>query len=290
MTNAPPFDDASQRSALAPEHYEESKGSSRAPGFSEQASAFLPHPWIDLGRRPLDNVEPTILLEPIPQLKPIKPNSAEPPHLWDHGLKRVFDVAFALSALVLLTPLMVFIALILSFERGSILYVQTRVGRDRARFQCLKFRTMRPNAEDELKTVLQTDAFARAEWALHQKLSHDPRITVMGRFLRESSLDELPQLWNVVRGDMSLVGPRPIIAPESAGYHGDRAYYRNPAFEDYIRTRPGITGLWQVSDRKNTTYGERVRLDRKYARNRTFWLDLKILWRTIWVVLGRSGQ
>lgn len=222
-----------------------------------------------------------VLAEMRPSAQPVLPRA----------FKRGFDLVAGLAALVLAAPLLLAISALLACERGPVLFTQIRVGRGRRRFRCFKFRTMRPDAEACLAELLATDPAARAEWHVHQKLRDDPRVTRLGRFLRKTSLDELPQLFNVLGGDMSLVGPRPIIAPEIAGYPGDRAYYENPDFIYYTRCTPGITGLWQVSGRSGATHDERVRLDRWYARNWSFWLDLMIMFKTIRVVLfpGRSS-
>lgn len=204
--------------------------------------------------------------------------------------KRVFDLVLTVVALVLLSPFLLVIFGALALEKGPVFFAQSRVGRGGTRFSCLKFRTMRPDAQERLADVLASDPAAREEWAKFQKLTHDPRITPIGHFLRKTSLDELPQLWNVIRGEMSLVGPRPIIAPEIDGYAGDKAYYTDPDFTYYERCLPGLTGLWQVCGRNDTTHRERVRLDRWYARNWSFWLDLLIIFRTFRVVLGRGGS
>lgn len=205
------------------------------------------------------------------------------------ALKRLFDISLAGAGALLLSPLMAAIAVALMFEGGPVFFTQIRVGRDRRRFECLKFRSMWAGAEARLDALLARDPAAHAEWQRHQKLSRDPRITPVGRFLRTTSLDELPQIFNVLRGDMSLVGPRPIVAPEVPGYASDHAYYASPEFRHYARCVPGITGLWQVSGRHCTTHDERVRLDRWYARNRSIWLDLAILLKTFRAVVGRSG-
>lgn len=203
--------------------------------------------------------------------------------------KRGIDVVAALILLIVLMPLMLLIALLLLIEGGPVLFSQLRVGQGDSRFRCLKFRTMQPGAEAQLSMLLRADPAARAEWAQHQKLTADPRVTPLGRFLRQSSMDELPQLVNVLRGEMSLVGPRPIVAPEIAGYEADSAYHSGPAFSFYARCVPGITGLWQVSGRHETAHRRRIELDQIYAQHQSLMLDLKILWRTIWVVLARTG-
>ncbi|MFK7942698.1 MAG: sugar transferase [Paracoccaceae bacterium] len=209
---------------------------------------------------------------------------------WDVGLKRFLDVALSLFALILLAPLFGLIMAGLARERGTLFFRQTRVGQHGRRFTCLKFRTMREDAQDRLELLLDCNPTARTEWAQHQKLFHDPRVTWLGQILRSSSLDELPQLINILRGDMSLVGPRPIIAPEVPGYPSDQRYFHGTAFSDYASCLPGLTGLWQVSGRHQTPYAERVRLDQCYARQWSMWLDFVILLRTIKVVLRRDGR
>ena len=207
------------------------------------------------------------------------------------ALKRVFDLVMTGLGLAVAAPVLAGIAVLLAFEGGPVLFSQTRVGRGGRRFSCLKFRTMRPDAQARLAELLATDPDARAEWAKYQKLQDDPRITPVGRFLRRTSLDELPQLLNVLKGEMSLVGPRPIIAPEIEGYPGDRAYYDDPDFVYYKSCTPGLTGLWQVCGRNGTTHRERVRLDRWYARNWSIWLDLLIVLQDLQgAVLGRGGS
>lgn len=211
------------------------------------------------------------------------------PRLTSQVLKRWVDVVATSVAIILLAPLFAMIAGWLALERGSIFFAQTRVGRDGRRFKCYKFRTMRVDAEDRLQILLDCDPVARAEWSKCQKLSRDPRVTVFGQILRQSSLDELPQLFNILRGDMSLVGPRPIVAPEVPGYAADRTYYESESFRHYERCKPGLTGLWQVAGRHRTSHLERIRLDRWYARHHSMWLDLLILAKTVRVVLLRSG-
>ena len=161
------------------------------------------------------------------------------------------------------------------------LYRQRRLGKDGKSFDVFKFRTMRQDADEVLARYLEENPGLREEWEKDRKLKHDPRITRVGHFLRKSSLDELPQLLNVVRGEMSLVGPRPIVEDEIVKY--------GEVYADYCRVRPGITGLWQVSGRNNTTYEERVSLDRYYVTNWCIWMDLWILARTFPVVLTGYG-
>ena len=196
-------------------------------------------------------------------------------------LKRAFDVIAAPLLLVLLTPLMLVLSLLIRADGGSAIYGHTRIGRGGERFKCLKFRSMKLNAEKTLQDLLQNDPGARAEWETHFKLKSDPRITPVGHFLRSTSLDELPQLVNVIKGEMSLVGPRPIVEEELDRY-GEQASL-------YLQVTPGITGLWQISGRNNTTYEERVALDTWYVQNWSLWYDVAILFSTVGVVLQRKG-
>ena len=196
--------------------------------------------------------------------------------------KRAVDfVVGGTSALVAIPVCAIIAALIRLESPGPVFYGQERIGRDGRRFRAWKFRTMVVDADAALATHLRDNPHLRAEWERDHKLRNDPRITRTGRVLRKLSLDELPQLWNVLRGEMSLVGPRPIVDSEVARY-GD-------SFGLYTRVRGGITGLWQVSGRSDTTYAERVSLDSYYVRNWSVWLDFCILFRTIAVVLFRKG-
>jgi lipopolysaccharide/colanic/teichoic acid biosynthesis glycosyltransferase len=189
----------------------------------------------------------------------------------------------AFIILVAIAPLMAAIALaVYAQDRGQIFFAHTRIGLHGRRFKCLKFRSMCLDAEHRLAAHLSADPEAREEWRCSQKLRNDPRITPMGRFLRRSSLDELPQLINVLRGEMSLVGPRPIVEAEVAKY--------NRRFRYYASVKPGITGLWQVSGRNNTPYRTRVALDCLYASRRCFAFDMIILLRTVPAVLLRQGS
>jgi Undecaprenyl-phosphate galactose phosphotransferase WbaP len=196
-------------------------------------------------------------------------------------LKRVFDIAGALVMLVLLAPLFAYLSWKIRQTGGAAIFSHERVGRYGRSFGCLKFRTMVPDADDVLSRVLDADPDARAQWERDFKLKDDPRITPIGAFLRRTSLDELPQLWNVLKGEMSLVGPRPIIEVELERYGEEVGYY--------LETRPGITGLWQISGRNNTSYDDRVALDCWYVRNWSLWYDLVILVKTVRVVLRREG-
>jgi undecaprenyl-phosphate galactose phosphotransferase len=200
---------------------------------------------------------------------------------WPQLLKRAFDLVVGFGLLVAVAPLMAVIACRLAFDDGPVIYGHLRVGCCGRLFLCRKFRTMVPDAERVLHELLQQNPEARAEWARDHKLKHDPRITRFGAWLRRTSLDELPQIWNVVRGDMSLVGPRPITRAELARYGSDALYY--------TATRPGLTGLWQVSGRNDTDYDERVHLDGWYVRNWSLWYDLVILAQTGLVVVRPRG-
>ena len=188
--------------------------------------------------------------------------------------------------LLLVLPVLPLIATLIIADGGSVLYAHRRIGRNGREFGCLKFRTMRPDADAALLTVLAKDCFAQAEWAATRKLKEDPRITKLGRILRVTSLDELPQLLNVLRGDMSLVGPRPVTREELDIFYAgsDMAAYRS-----YLSLRPGLTGPWQISGRSNTGYCERVALDLAYARNLSFRGDLVILARTCVAVMQCKG-
>ena len=197
-------------------------------------------------------------------------------------LKRAFDLAGTLLISALFLP--VFIAVYVGIRMtssGGAFYGQQRVGLDGQPFTVWKFRTMELDADEILKTALSRDSALAAEWARFHKLRRDPRVTPLGRLLRKTSLDELPQLWNVLFGDMSLVGPRPIVKAEIPRY-GNR-------YSLYARVRPGLTGLWQVSGRNNTTYEERTRLDDYYVRNWSLWLDVYLLARTVKTVLTGDG-
>lgn len=198
-----------------------------------------------------------------------------------HAFKRVFDIIAALSALVLFAPLLLVLAMLVRRDGGPILYGHKRVGRHGKTFRCLKFRTMVVNSEQVLKDLLARDPEARAEWEREFKLKNDVRVTRLGRFLRHSSLDELPQIWNVLRGEMSFVGPRPIIDEELERYGDARKYY--------LMATPGITGLWQVSGRNDVDYATRVSLDVSYVTNWTFRSDIGILFKTFFVVIRGSG-
>jgi hypothetical protein len=193
-------------------------------------------------------------------------------------LKRSGDIVFSLAVLTLGSPLFLALAVLVKLtSKGSVFYVQQRVGRDHRSFGCIKFRTMRRDADKVLSSVLASSPELEAEFRNDFKLRNDPRITRIGRFLRRSSLDELPQFLNVLRGEMSVVGPRPIVRQEVSRYGAH--------MEEVLSVRPGLTGLWQVSGRNNLSYDERVALDLRYARHRSFLMDLQIIIRTVAVIL-----
>ena len=198
------------------------------------------------------------------------------------ALKRGFAILGAGAMLLVLAPLFLLLALLVRRDGGPAFYAHTRIGQGGRGFGCLKFRSMVIDSQARLDALLAADPAAQAEWNATRKLRQDPRVTAVGRFLRKTSLDELPQLLNVLRGEMSLVGPRPVIAAELAEYYG-------PAAAHYMSVRPGITGLWQVSGRSDTSYAQRVALDVAYASQPSLWTDIKILARTPLVVLARRG-
>lgn len=196
-------------------------------------------------------------------------------------LKRTFDVIVASLLLLFLAPAFGLICWMVSRDGGSPIYGHERVGQDGKKFKCLKFRSMVMNSKEVLETLLATSEEARAEWDKDFKLKNDPRVTKIGSFMRKTSLDELPQLWNVIRGEMSLVGPRPVIEAELERYAGDVDYY--------LMAKPGMTGLWQVSGRNDIDYDTRVYFDSWYVKNWALWTDIAILFKTAGVVLRRDG-
>jgi exopolysaccharide production protein ExoY len=200
--------------------------------------------------------------------------------LYRRSVKRALDVCFVLLALPIVLPVVLVLALVLKVTGNAPFFTQDRVGMGGRTFRLWKLRTMVPNAEERLQDYLKSDDAARREWEAYQKLAHDPRITEFGQFLRKSSLDELPQLWNVLMGDMSLVGPRPMMVDQQDLYPGN-AYYA---------LRPGLTGTWQISDRNQSTFAQRAEFDADYERNLSFFKDLKILLATVGVVLRATGK
>ncbi|MBX7201298.1 MAG: sugar transferase [Rhodospirillaceae bacterium] len=192
--------------------------------------------------------------------------------------KRAFDLFVAGAVLVFLLPLFLTVALLIKLnDNGPVFYQHKRVGRQGRRFGCLKFRTMAIDAEERLAHILLTDPQAAQEWEACQKLRQDPRVTKIGAFLRKTSLDELPQIWNVLRGEMSIIGPRPVTRAELNRYGRDRRYY--------LLVRPGITGLWQVNGRSSVGYEARIRYDREYLEEWSWLGELWILLMTVPAVL-----
>ena len=192
--------------------------------------------------------------------------------------KRVFDIVFSIAMIIFCFPIFFILSILIKLgSRGPIFYSQIRLGKNKKPFKCIKFRTMSEEADDILKNLLIENEDLRDEFQRTQKLKNDPRITPFGKFLRRTSLDELPQFINVVLGEMSIIGPRPIVKEEQNRYDKN--------LNEVFSIKPGITGLWQVSGRNNLSYERRVMLDLIYARNRNFYMDLNILIRTIGVVL-----
>ena len=207
------------------------------------------------------------------------------PGLRDPGarlLKRILDIIVAAILLILALPLAAAISLAIVLEnRGPVLFAHTRIGKGRRRFRLWKFRSMVVDADAMLARHLEAHPDDLAEWREMHKLKNDPRVTRVGRLLRRSRLDELPQLIGVLRGEMSMVGPRPIVEEEISKY--------GPVFLLYVQVLPGLTGLWQISPHTHTSYRQRTELDMKYMRERTIWMDLRVLWKTVGVVIFGRG-
>jgi Undecaprenyl-phosphate galactose phosphotransferase WbaP len=203
-------------------------------------------------------------------------------NIWSRFFKRSFDIVAGIIIFIISLPLLIIIGLLIRLDSaGPIVFAHKRVGRKGKVFPCYKFRTMIPNAESVLEKYLAENPEVRQEWEQEFKLKDDPRVTRIGKLLRKTSLDELPQLLNVVKGEMSLVGPRPIVAKEVSKY---KEY-----INDYYMVRPGLTGLWQVSGRNDIDYDSRVLMDSWYVRNWSFWLDIGMLLKTMKVVLKKTG-
>jgi Undecaprenyl-phosphate galactose phosphotransferase WbaP len=201
---------------------------------------------------------------------------------WNVTIKRCLDVIICLLGGLLITPIfLLFTILVLVDSPGPAFYGHVRLGKDGKPFKAWKFRSMYRNSKDMLEELLERDPVAKAEWNANFKLKDDPRVTAIGRFLRRTSLDELPQLWNVLRGDMSLIGPRPIVTDEieKYGHH----------YKLFSSVKPGMSGLWQVSGRSETDYEERVALDIYYIQSWSLWLDLYVFFKTVVVVFGGKG-
>ena len=228
---------------------------------------------------PVGNLEVGSLVDESMMIIGVRNNLAS---IWNRALKRVFDLAMSLLGLVVALPAGILIALAIYIDSpGPVIFAHLRIGQRKKVFPCYKFRTMVPDAEVKLREYLLEHPEAEAEWQESFKLKEDPRITRVGRFLRKTSLDELPQLINVLKGEMSLVGPRPIVRREIIKY--------GEYFRDFALVPPGITGMWQVNGRSDTTYDERVHMDSWYVRNWSVWIDLVYLLKTIKVVISGRG-
>lgn len=251
---------------------------SRRNGYGMQRTAMTAY---DIARPSARRAEiirkfPSVPVEVMPGTPPTVPTA------WSTFGIRAFDVIVAAGAIIILLPVMLLIcALVMITNPGPVLFWQNRVGKGGQMFPCLKFRTMVIDAQGQLERLLAQSETARNEWERDQKLRNDPRITPIGAFLRKSSLDELPQLFNVLIGQMSVVGPRPIVQSEIVRY-GNR-------FSSYCAVRPGLTGLWQISGRNNVTYDMRVRLDSLYVKRQSLSLNLAICFRTLPAILSSRG-
>lgn len=217
--------------------------------------------------------------EPLPLTPVYGTTDGSAASLYRRHFKRVLDVVLILASIPVALPLISICAALVALDGNSPLYRQRRVGRHGRVFHIVKLRSMVPQAEAALVAYIADNAEARAEWETYQKLRRDPRITRIGRILRKTSLDELPQLWNVLAGDMSLVGPRPMMECQKPLYPGTA----------YFLIRPGITGLWQISVRNLSEFGDRSSFDAEYYRGLSLATDLRILWRTVGVVLRTTG-
>lgn len=209
----------------------------------------------------------------------LKNNLASPLNRW---IKYSFDFICTLIGTVIISPLLLLIATWIYFDSpGPVIFKHIRIGKNGKAFGCYKFRTMCMDADKKLAELLVNDAAVKAEWERDFKLKYDPRVTKIGKFLRKTSLDELPQIFNVIKGEMSLVGPRPVVEEELEKY--------GEYLDDYFMVRPGITGMWQVNGRSDTTYEERVHMDSWYVRNWSIWIDIMLLWRTVKSVIKCEG-
>ncbi len=237
--------------------------------------SFIP----DLIGTPMAGVDASILFSEKILMLTVRNNLAIN---YNRIFKRIFDLTLTIIGGILISPIMLAITLAVAFEnRGRVIFAHRRVGMHGKKFFCYKFQTMIPDAEEKLKIYLEKNPDAQKEWNESFKLTNDPRVTRLGNFLRRTSLDELPQLWNVIRGEMSLVGPRPIVEEEICRY-GEN-------IREYYMVLPGITGMWQVSGRSNTTYPERVAMDTWYVRNWSVWIDIMYLFKTVKAVVTLRG-
>jgi len=263
---------------VAPNAEEHAEGLAIVKALSRVGAPYVFAP--DLGTIPVDRTDMQ-LIAPFDELHLVAHDAQNRPVA--QLVKRVSDIAVSCAAILALSPFALGVILWIKRDGGPVLFAQTRIGKDGKPFRCYKFRTMVVDAEERLQELLARDPAAAKEWAETQKLTDDPRVTRPGRWLRRTSFDELPQLLNVLKGEMSLVGPRPVVPGELARYGDDACYYK--------RVRPGVTGVWQVNGRNSTDYAERVRLDTFYVRNWTLWRDFALLVKTIPEMLWeRSGR
>ncbi len=227
---------------------------------------------------PLDSTDMSFIFSHEVMIFRVQQNLAK---LSSRTLKRLFDIIASIAIIILLSPVLLYISRQVKKDGGPAIYGHERIGKDGKPFKCLKFRSMVTNSKDVLNELLQNDPEAKREWDTTFKLKNDPRITKIGAVLRRTSLDELPQLFNVLKGEMSLVGPRPIITAELERYNEEVDYY--------LLSKPGMTGLWQVSGRSDVDYETRVYLDAWYVKNWSMWNDIAILFKTVGVVLKKDG-
>ena len=237
--------------------------------------SFVP----DLIGTPMSSVEPAILFSEKILMLNLRNNLSR---TYNRVFKRIFDLTLTIIGGLMISPLLLIITIAVAIEnRGHVIFAHKRVGAAGKKFFCYKFQTMVPDADERLKEYLAENPAARREWEETFKLTNDPRVTKLGNFLRRTSLDELPQLWNVIRGEMSLVGPRPIVQAEVVRYGKN--------IREYYMVLPGITGMWQVSGRSDTTYPERVAMDTWYVRNWSVWIDIMYLLKTFKAVISGKG-
>lgn len=230
----------------------------------------------------LDEIEPILTKTQVNDVFIPLPGFLQLARSYNKILKYLFDMVLTLIGILVISPILLLLALLVRLDSpGPILFAHRRIGQGGKEFPCYKFRTMCVDADVKLKEYLASHPEAREEWERDFKLKDDPRITRIGHILRRTSLDELPQLFNVLKGEMSLVGPRPIVRAEIPKY--------GSYISDFYMVRPGITGMWQVNGRSDTTYEERVQMDSWYVRNWSIWLDLSLLWKTFSVVLHHKG-
>ena len=236
---------------------------------------FIP----DMGTMPLSNMEAESLIDGHMMVFSVRNNLRSRAN---RLLKQIFDWCLTLVGTLCISPFLLLIGLWIYYDSpGPVIFKHRRIGKGGKEFYCYKFRTMCMDSKEKLKKLLEMNPEAKKEWTENFKLKHDPRVTRSGSFLRSTSLDELPQIFNVLKGEMSLVGPRPIIKEE--------IHYYGKYIDDYYMVQPGITGLWQTSGRSDTGYEQRVQMDTWYVRNWDFWFDVVLLWRTLKVVIQRKG-